>query len=81
MFVKPIEVPFHIRQYDYLNKRLIASSTRKKAVEAQLARSMMGFRGEAALNYPLQFVSPDDLLFHNLHIPDRANFFSLIFLF
>ncbi|WP_010631860.1 nuclease-related domain-containing protein [Sporolactobacillus vineae] len=80
MFVKPIEVPFHVRQYDYLNKRLIASSPRKKAVEAQLARYTTGFHGEAALNYPLQFVPPDDLLFHNLRFPDRANFFQLDFL-
>jgi Nuclease-related domain. len=80
LFVKPIEIPFHVKQYDYLFKRLIASSPQKKAVEAQLARYMSGYRGEAALGYPLHFVPHEHLLFHNLRFPDGTNFFQLDFL-
>lgn len=80
MFAKPIEVPFHVMQYEYLSHRLISSSPRKKAVEKQLARYRTGFRGESALGYPLQFVPQNHLLYHNLRFPDRANFFQLDFL-
>lgn len=80
MFVKPIEVPFHVRQYKYLSQRLISSSPHRKETEAHLARYWAGYRGEESLKYPFHFVPDDDMIFHNLRLSDGPHFFQLDFL-
>lgn len=81
MFIKPIEVPFHVKQFEFLFNRLVPSSPNKQRMESQLARYLAGYKGEKMLSYPLNFLPSNDfLIFHNLRLPDRQHYFQIDFL-
>ncbi|SFG60763.1 nuclease-related domain-containing protein [Sporolactobacillus nakayamae] len=80
MFIKPIQLPYHIRQYEALTHRLKADST-CDYVLSQYKRLMAGYRGEQSLDFALSYLSDKDFrIFHNLRLYDHVHYFQIDFL-
>lgn len=77
MFVKPIKIPYHIKQYEACLRRLAPGSTRNE-VENRFKRCMAGFRGEQSITYFLDYLPDEEfLIFHNLRLFDKIHYFQI----
>ncbi|GGL65656.1 nuclease-related domain-containing protein [Sporolactobacillus putidus] len=81
MYLKPIRIPFQVRQFEILFQRLNPDSSKRQNVYSQMSKYLAGFKGEKSLDYPLSFLPPDEyLIFHNLRLFDGVHHFQIDFL-
>lgn len=81
VYLKPIKIPFHVRQFECLLHRLDPAGTSRPKVELQLSKYLAGFKGEKSIEYPLSFLHLDDyLIFHNFRLSDGMHHFQIDFL-
>lgn len=75
MYLKPIELPYHVRQYETFVRRF-GNGAAHAVAESLYKRAMAGFRGERSLTYPLRYLAEDQFsIFHNLRLSDSLYFF------
>lgn len=80
MFLKPVEVPFYIEQYQAYVRRLPPSKLRND-LEAQLKKYWTGFKGEKLLEPILaSFPDKDYLTFHDLRLFNGVHYFQIDYL-
>ncbi|WP_191991791.1 nuclease-related domain-containing protein [Bacillus aerolatus] len=79
MIVKKREVPLKIHKLEALARRLPELHAKRPDVEAELAKSWAGHRGEEALDYHLTFLEEGQhMIFHGLRLPGaNGHFFQI----
>lgn len=80
MFIKPIQIPYHILQYEALTRRMKAGNT-CDYVLSLYKRLMSGYRGEQSMDYAISYLPDKDFrIFHNLRLYDHVHYFQIDFL-
>ncbi|GAY75670.1 hypothetical protein NBRC111894_1224 [Sporolactobacillus inulinus] len=80
MYVKPIQVPFHVLQYEALVRRLNPCAAHED-IRSLYKRAIAGYRGERSMSYPLCYLPEEDFrIFHNLRLYDGIHYFQIDFL-
>jgi hypothetical protein len=80
VFIKPIQIPYHISQYEALTRRMTAGNTHDYVL-SHYKRLMAGYRGEQSMDYALSYLSDKDFrIFHNLRLYDHVHYFQIDFL-
>ncbi|MFD2705536.1 nuclease-related domain-containing protein [Salibacterium lacus] len=76
---KERQIPWKIRKWEALLRRLPAAHPERAKLEEQLAISRAGYRGEASIDYYLAFLPPGDCyILHDLRLPgERDTFFQI----
>ncbi|MGY4689020.1 nuclease-related domain-containing protein [Salibacterium sp. K-3] len=71
---KERHVPWKIRKWEALLRRLPPAHPERAKLEEQLAMSRAGYRGETSIEYHLNFLpSQDCYVFHDLRLPGERN--------
>jgi hypothetical protein len=80
VYIKPIQIPYHISQYEALTWRMKAGGTRDYVL-SNYKRLVAGYRGEQSMDYALSYLPGNDLrIFHNLRLYDHVHYFQIDFL-
>ncbi|MCL1632731.1 NERD domain-containing protein [Sporolactobacillus sp. CPB3-1] len=80
MYVKPVQIPCHVLQYEALLRRLRPGPARADVL-SHYKRALAGYRGEQSMDYPLSYLPKESFyIFHNLRLPDHVHFFQIDFL-
>ncbi|WP_010632035.1 nuclease-related domain-containing protein [Sporolactobacillus vineae] len=78
MYAKPLELPFHILQYQACLNRLDQEHPARNSLDSRYNKTMTGYRGEALIAYYLDTLPENDyFLFHNLRFEKHAQVFQI----
>jgi len=80
VFDKPIQIPYHVLQYEALTRRMKAGSTRDHVLSLY-KRAFAGWHGEQSMDDPLSYLPDKEFrIFHNLRLSDYVHVFQIDFL-
>jgi Nuclease-related domain. len=80
VYLKKIQIPYHVQQYEVFSRRLAPPLIRAD-FESRYKRGMAGYRGEQSMEYPLSYLPEKEfLIFHNLRLFDGHHHFQIDFL-
>lgn len=78
MYAKPLELPFHILQYQVCLQRLDHDHPARGSLTSRYNTAMTGFHGEELMVYYLDALPEKDyFLFHNLRLENHAQVFQI----
>lgn len=78
MILKERKIPLLIRKLEALLRRLPPHHPKIPLIQEELNKRIAGNKGEASLDFPLDFLdSQEFLIFHDIRLPDEHRFFQL----
>ncbi|WP_218970926.1 nuclease-related domain-containing protein [Peribacillus kribbensis] len=78
MITKQRTIPLIILKLDSLLRRLPPTHPKRILIQGDFAKRMAGYKGEQALDYYLNQLSPSDfLILHDLRLPSEPYFFQI----
>ncbi|RNA67811.1 nuclease-related domain-containing protein [Alteribacter keqinensis] len=81
MFIKPIQKPAKLLQYEALSRRLADSHPKKEEIVARYHSERSGFKGEESMGYYLNSHELEQWkIFHNIKLHDGSSTFQIDFL-
>lgn len=80
MFIKPVKMPYYIKQYEAYSRRLRPGPLRDE-IEQTTKKYKAGFKGEKFIGNFLDSLSiKDSFLFHDLRLFNGVHYFQIDFL-